>query len=70
MFYNGRAPTGRRQHRGDPRAQHHGGADELHPVGRDNGYVLSFDGFRSTSPGIPNRRTRALALENIDLCFL
>ncbi|WP_417722176.1 MBL fold metallo-hydrolase [Salipiger sp.] len=42
----------------------------FHPVGRDNGYVLSFDGFRVYISGDTEPTHEMLALENIDLCFL
>lgn len=46
------------------------GREKFHPKGRDNGYVLSFDGFRIYISGdtedIPDMR----ALKDIDLAFI
>ncbi len=46
------------------------GREKFHPKGRDNGYVLGFDGFRVYISGdtedIPDMR----ALKNIDLAFV
>ncbi|KAA9010649.1 MBL fold metallo-hydrolase [Histidinibacterium aquaticum] len=41
-----------------------------HPPGRDNGYVLSIDGFRTYISGDTEPVEEMLALENIDLAFL
>ncbi len=42
----------------------------FHPQGRDNGYVLSFDGFRVYISGDTEDIPEMRALENIDLAFL
>lgn len=42
----------------------------FHPEGRDNGYVLSFDGFRVYISGDTEDIPEMRALENIDLAFL
>jgi L-ascorbate metabolism protein UlaG (beta-lactamase superfamily) len=43
---------------------------QFHPEGRDNGYVLSFDGFRVYISGDTEDIPEMRALENIDLAFL
>ncbi|QKV19442.1 MBL fold metallo-hydrolase [Oricola thermophila] len=42
----------------------------FHPQGRDNGYVLSFEGFRIYISGDTEDIPEMRALENIDLAFL
>ncbi|GAA3865939.1 MBL fold metallo-hydrolase [Celeribacter arenosi] len=42
----------------------------FHPLGRDNGYVLSMEGFRTYISGDTEPTPEMLALENIDLAFL
>ncbi|MBS1301605.1 MBL fold metallo-hydrolase [Loktanella sp. SALINAS62] len=42
----------------------------FHPEGRDNGYVLGFDGFRVYISGDTEATPEMLALENIDLAFV
>jgi len=42
----------------------------FHPEGRDNGYVLSFDGFRVYISGDTEDIPEMRALENIDLAFV
>lgn len=42
----------------------------FHPVGRDNGYVLSFDGFRVYISGDTEDVPEMRALKDIDLAFL
>ena len=42
----------------------------FHPEGRDNGYVLSLDGFRTYISGDTEPTPEMLALTDIDLCFL
>ncbi|MEM5467180.1 MBL fold metallo-hydrolase [Celeribacter marinus] len=42
----------------------------FHPTGRDNGYVLSIDGFRTYISGDTEPTPEMLALTDIDLCFL
>ncbi|MFD1343496.1 MBL fold metallo-hydrolase [Litorisediminicola beolgyonensis] len=42
----------------------------FHPEGRDNGYVLSFEGFRVYISGDTEPTEDMLALENIDVAFL
>jgi len=42
----------------------------FHPEGRDNGYVLNFDGFRIYISGDTEDTPEMKALENIDLAFL
>ncbi|TMM55111.1 MBL fold metallo-hydrolase [Sulfitobacter sabulilitoris] len=42
----------------------------FHPMGRDNGYVLSFDGFRVYISGDTEDVPEMRALENIDLAFV
>lgn len=51
---------------------HNTTADRMnyHPEGRDNGYILSFDGFRTYISGDTEPTPEMLALEDIDLCFL
>lgn len=46
------------------------GRTDFHPEGRDNGYVLSFDGFRVYISGDTEDIPEMRALENIDLAFL
>jgi L-ascorbate metabolism protein UlaG (beta-lactamase superfamily) len=46
------------------------GRTNFHPQGRDNGYVLSFDGFRVYISGDTEDIPEMRALENIDLAFL
>ena len=43
---------------------------QFHPEGRDNGYVLGFDGFRVYISGDTENTPVMKALENIDLAFL
>ena len=43
---------------------------QFHPEGRDNGYVLSFDGFRVYVSGDTEDIPEMRALENIDLAFV
>ncbi|MAY61803.1 MAG: MBL fold metallo-hydrolase [Rhizobiales bacterium] len=43
---------------------------QFHPEGRDNGYVLGFDGFRVYISGDTENTPEMKALENIDLAFL
>jgi len=43
---------------------------KFHPVGRDNGYVLNFDGFRIYISGDTEDIPEMRALENIDLAFV
>lgn len=43
---------------------------KFHPQGRDNGYVLSFDGFRVYISGDTENTPEMKALESIDLAFL
>lgn len=42
----------------------------FHPEGRDNGYVLTIDGFRTYISGDTEDTPEMRALENIDLAFL
>ena len=42
----------------------------FHPMGRDNGYVLNFDGFRVYVSGDTEDTPEMRALENIDLAFV
>jgi L-ascorbate metabolism protein UlaG (beta-lactamase superfamily) len=42
----------------------------FHPMGRDNGYVLNFDGFRVYISGDTEDIPEMRALENIDLAFV
>ncbi|MBV7408132.1 MBL fold metallo-hydrolase [Maritimibacter sp. DP1N21-5] len=42
----------------------------FHPPGRDNGYVLTIDGFRIYISGDTEPTPEMLALTDIDLCFL
>lgn len=46
------------------------GRKQFHPQGRDNGYVLGFDGFRIYISGDTEDTPEMRALENIDLAFL
>ncbi|MGY9046119.1 hypothetical protein P775_25430 [Puniceibacterium antarcticum] len=46
------------------------GRENFHPMGRDNGYVLSFEGFRVYISGDTEDTPEMRALENIDLAFL
>lgn len=43
---------------------------KFHPVGRDNGYVVTVDGFRTYISGDTEPTPEMLALEDIDLAFL
>lgn len=43
---------------------------QYHPVGRDNGYVLNFDGLRVYIAGDTEPTEEMEALENIDVAFL
>lgn len=43
---------------------------QFHPQGRDNGYVLGFDGFRVYISGDTEDTPEMRALEGIGLCFL
>lgn len=43
---------------------------DFHPQGRDNGYVLGFDGFRIYVSGDTEDIPEMRALENIDLAFV
>ena len=42
----------------------------FHPQGRDNGYILNFDGFRVYISGDTEDTPEMRALENIDLAFV
>lgn len=42
----------------------------FHPAGRDNGYVLNFEGFRMYVSGDTEDTPEMRALENIDLAFV
>ncbi|SMX22618.1 MBL fold metallo-hydrolase [Boseongicola aestuarii] len=42
----------------------------FHPQGRDNGYILNFDGFRIYISGDTEQTPEMSALENIDLAFV
>lgn len=46
------------------------GREKFHPKGRDNGYVLSFDGFRTYISGDTEDIAEMRSLENIDLAFV
>lgn len=46
------------------------GRMNFHPVGRDNGYVLNFDGFRVYISGDTEDTEAMRALEGVDLAFL
>jgi len=46
------------------------GKEKFHPKGRDNGYVLSFDGFRVYISGDTEDIQEMRALEGIDLAFV
>ncbi len=46
------------------------GRENFHPKGRDNGYVLDFDGFRIYVSGDTEDIPEMRALENIDLAFV
>ena len=46
------------------------GRTNFHPKGRDNGYVLGFDGFRVYVSGDTEDIPEMRALENIDLAFV
>lgn len=46
------------------------GREKFHPQGRDNGYVLNFDGFRVYISGDTEDIPEMRALENIDLAFV
>ena len=46
------------------------GREKFHPKGRDNGYVLGFDGFRVYVSGDTEDIPEMRALENIDLAFI
>ncbi|ETX28002.1 MBL fold metallo-hydrolase [Roseivivax isoporae] len=46
------------------------GRQDFHPEGRDNGYVLSFEGFRVYISGDTEDTPEVRALENIDLAFV
>lgn len=46
------------------------GRMNFHPAGRDNGYVMSFDGFRVYVSGDTEDVPEMRALENIDLAFV
>lgn len=46
------------------------GRTNFHPKGRDNGYVLGFDGFRIYISGDTEDIPEMRGLENIDLAFL
>lgn len=46
------------------------GRTQFHPEGRDNGYVLSFAGFRVYISGDTEDTPEMRALENIDLAFI
>jgi L-ascorbate metabolism protein UlaG (beta-lactamase superfamily) len=43
---------------------------KYHPMGRDNGYVLNFEGFRMYVSGDTEDTPEMRALENIDLAFV
>jgi L-ascorbate metabolism protein UlaG (beta-lactamase superfamily) len=43
---------------------------KFHPLGRDNGYVLNFEGFRMYVSGDTEDTPEMRALENIDLAFV
>ncbi len=46
------------------------GREKFHPKGRDNGYVLNFDGFRAYISGDTEDIQEMRALEGIDLAFV
>ena len=46
------------------------GRDKYHPKGRDNGYVLDFDGFRVYVAGDTEDIPELSDLKNIDVAFL
>lgn len=46
------------------------GRENFHPRGRDNGYVLSFDGFRVYVSGDTEDTPEMRALKDIDLAFV
>lgn len=46
------------------------GRTDFHPQGRDNGYVLGFEGFRVYISGDTEDTPEMRALENIDLAFV
>lgn len=46
------------------------GREKFHPKGRDNGYVLSFDGLRVYISGDTEDIAEMRALKNIDLAFI
>ncbi|MBL4600418.1 MAG: MBL fold metallo-hydrolase [Rhizobiaceae bacterium] len=46
------------------------GREKFHPKGRDNGYVLGFDGFRIYISGDTEDIPEMRALENISLAFI
>ncbi|SEK23293.1 Tat (twin-arginine translocation) pathway signal sequence [Roseivivax marinus] len=46
------------------------GRTDFHPEGRDNGYVLGFDGFRVYISGDTEDIPEMRALENIDVAFV
>jgi len=46
------------------------GREKFHPEGRDNGYVLTLDGFRVYISGDTEDIPEMRALTDIDLCFL
>lgn len=46
------------------------GREQFHPEGRDNGYVLSFEGFRAYISGDTEDIPEMRALEEIDLAFV
>ncbi|MBV7380544.1 MBL fold metallo-hydrolase [Maritimibacter dapengensis] len=46
------------------------GRTDFHPEGRDNGYVLSFEGFRVYVSGDTEDTPEMRALEDIDLAFV
>lgn len=46
------------------------GRTQFHPQGRDNGYVLDFDGFRVYISGDTEDIPEMRALENIDIAFV
>lgn len=46
------------------------GREKFHPQGRDNGYVMTFDGFRIYVSGDTEDTAEMRALENIDMAFV
>ena len=46
------------------------GRENFHPQGRDNGYVVTIDGFRTYISGDTEDTPEMRALENIDLAFV